>query len=389
MLDTDFAPARRADPDTLEQQQAGFLGVSVGQSMLEAMPGPAMVLNEDRQILCVNSHLLQMVAMEDINRLLGQRPGEALGCVNLLSAPGNLVGCQHARCAPGGCGTTAACAHCGAVEAIQESLQTRGRVARECRITTTGGGSLDLRVHATYLDIDGEDYVIVGLQDIGHEKRRQVLERAFFHDLLNTCGGLQGLAELLLDLEDDPQTEAAFKRDLAQISRMVVEEIKAHQQMLAAERGELRPALDEIDLPVFLPELVTLYRNHVVRGRQQLVLTAPPASRLRTDASLLRRVLGNLIKNAIEATDDDATIALSATVDAGQVVFRVHNPGVIEPAVQMQIFQRSFSTKSGGGRGVGTYAARLFVEGFLGGKVAFMSDEATGTEFSVTLPLPR
>jgi len=62
---------------------------------------------------------------------------------------------------------------------------------------------------------------------------------------------------------------------------------------------------------------------------------------------------------------------------------------VIEPSVQMQIFQRSFSTKSGGGRGVGTYAARLFVEGFLGGKVAFVSDEASGTVFSVTLPLPR
>lgn len=375
-IETSFAPARRADLPEVQRQRGEFLGVSVGLSMLEAMPGPALVINEDRQILCVNSMLLAMLSIQDVMPLLGQRPGEAVGCVN-------------AGQGPGGCGTTTACSHCGAVGAIIEALETGGRATRECRIVVnrpTGRVSLDLRVHANYLEVDGERYVILGLEDIGDEKRRQVLERAFFHDLLNTCGGVQGLAELLVDLQDDPETEAACKRDLVQLSRLVVEEIRTHQQMLAAERGELEPELEEIDTEAFLQELVTLYRNHIVRGGQQIQLEAADGDRLRTDASLLRRVLGNLLKNAIEATTDDATITLSVRALPNAVVFAVHNPGVISPEVQLQLFQRSFSTKDGSGRGIGTYAARLFTERYLRGTVTFASDEAVGTVFSVTLP---
>lgn len=377
MIETPFAPAVRRDPEDPSRRRAGLLGDSVGQAMLEAMPGPAMVLNAERQILCVNSKLLGMLTIDDATRLVGRRPGEAIHCL-------------HAPSAPGGCGTGPACRHCGAVGAIRQALASRGQATEECRITATAedGGRvhLDLRLHATHLGIEGEDLVIVGLEDIGHEKRRQVLERAFFHDLLNTCGGLQGMAELLGELADDPETEAAYKREIVQLSRLVVEEIRAHQQMQAAERGELQPAFDEVDVPAFLQELVALYRNHVVGGSRRLHLAAAPAVGLRTDASLLRRILGNLIKNALEATADGATITVEARVEHDGVVFAVHNPGVIAPEVQLQIFQRSFSTKGGAGRGIGTYAARLFVEEHLGGRVSFTSDERTGTLFTVRLP---
>jgi signal transduction histidine kinase len=64
----------------------------------------------------------------------------------------------------------------------------------------------------------------------------------------------------------------------------------------------------------------------------------------------------------------------------------VHNDGVIPDDVQHQIFQRSFSTRGESGRGIGTYGARLFVERYLGGKLAFMSEPRVGTLFLVMLP---
>jgi sensor histidine kinase regulating citrate/malate metabolism len=52
---------------------------------------------------------------------------------------------------------------------------------------------------------------------------------------------------------------------------------------------------------------------------------------------------------------------------------------------QLQIFNRSFSTK-GGNRGVGTYSIKLLTERYLHGKVSFISSVETGTIFKVILP---
>ncbi len=53
------------------------------------------------------------------------------------------------------------------------------------------------------------------------------------------------------------------------------------------------------------------------------------------------------------------------------------------PEVQAQVFQRSYSTK-GAGRGLGTYAMKLFGEGVLHGEVGFDTGPG-GTVFWIRL----
>jgi signal transduction histidine kinase len=48
--------------------------------------------------------------------------------------------------------------------------------------------------------------------------------------------------------------------------------------------------------------------------------------------------------------------------------------------------ERSFSTKGGRGRGLGTYSVRLLTERHLGGQVDFRSVPEEGTTFFVRLP---
>ena len=100
---------------------------------------------------------------------------------------------------------------------------------------------------------------------------------------------------------------------------------------------------------------------------------------------LLRRVLGNMLKNALEATPPGKAVSLSCSSDQGTVTFSVHNPKPMPRDVQLQIFQRSFSTK-GSGRGIGTYSMKLFTERYLGGTVHFTVSEEEGTTFRVSLP---
>ncbi len=78
-----------------------------------------------------------------------------------------------------------------------------------------------------------------------------------------------------------------------------------------------------------------------------------------TDRKLVLRVLRNMLKNALEATPPGGVVTLRCVEMGKHVVFTVHNSGVMSPEVQLQVFQRSFSTKGHPGRGIGTYSVKL------------------------------
>jgi signal transduction histidine kinase len=100
----------------------------------------------------------------------------------------------------------------------------------------------------------------------------------------------------------------------------------------------------------------------------------------------LRRVLENMVKNALEATSGGMEVRLACERSQSSLVFSVHNPSYMPRSVQLQMFHRSFSTK-GKGRGIGTYSMKLFGERYLKGKVWFSSTEDKGTTFYFSLPI--
>lgn len=374
--DTVFASATRAEHDVLQRQREAFLSDTSAVALLDAMPGAAMILNRHRQVLLANKLLRETIDPTDSDHVMGMRPGELLHCVRA---------CER----PGGCGTTHACSQCGAVGAILECLSTHKRITRECRIRTAGtvdGGALDLRVHATWLAIHEHEYVVVAVEDISSEKRRAVLERTFFHDLLNTVGGVQRLAELLDNEHPDPEVELTWKHEMTRLSSLAVDQIMSQRQILAAERGELGLQLDCVNLTELLEAQVALFRRHPVGERRRITLDCTRTGVLHTDPSLLARVVSNLLKNALEATPEGGMVSVSAELDAGELTLSVHNEGVIPQPIQLQIFQRSFSTKGGDGRGVGTYSVKLLTERYLKGEVQFVSNDRLGTLFVIVVP---
>ena len=69
------------------------------------------------------------------------------------------------------------------------------------------------------------------------------------------------------------------------------------------------------------------------------------------------------------------------------VLIKAPGTKIIMPRnVQLQVFQRSFSTK-GPGRGIGTYSMKLFAEQYLKGKIWFTTEKSTGTTFYFSIPL--
>ena len=221
--------------------------------------------------------------------------------------------------------------------------------------------------------------------DISHEKRRSVLERIFFHDILNTAGGMMGVAELLRT--GSPEEVADFKDTVALLANSLVDEIRAQQTLLAAERGELKLEPARINSLTLLCEVRNTYLNHNVgMGRYIEVDAHAQVVWFVSDPALVRRVLGNMVKNALEACQPGQTVTLSAHACSHGVEFAVHNPGAMSRNVQLQVFQRSFSSK-GDGRGLGAYSMKLLSERYLNGAVDFESDTAGGTTFYARYPL--
>jgi signal transduction histidine kinase len=116
---------------------------------------------------------------------------------------------------------------------------------------------------------------------------------------------------------------------------------------------------------------------HILEVSENITIT--------TDKKILGRILENLIKNAIEASEEGMNIFIGSYERKDYIEFVVKNESVMTDEVKYKIFNRSFSTK-GKNRGIGTYSIKLLTEKFLKGKVRFISEEKVGTIFYVSLP---
>jgi signal transduction histidine kinase len=257
--------------------------------------------------------------------------------------------------------------------------------AHECRAMRPDGSAVDLQIRVRSLRLDNQRLTIYAVKDISREKRRRALERTFFHDVLNTAGLLQGYTELL---DGAAASEIGWLRErISHLSERLVEEILSHRAVTAAEDHELIAQPRPLDSMALLREIVHFYEWNAANWEIELTLHPDVQSvTFSSDPVLLKRVIGNMVKNALEASQPGDTVTLTAARTGDYVLFSVHNPVVMPRSVQLQLFQRSFSTK-GRGRGLGTYSMKLLTEQYLHGEVWFTSAPHAGTTFYARYPL--
>lgn len=370
---TDFASAERVPVNIVHQQARAFDTQPLTPKLLNSVLNYIFVLNPQRQIIFASQNVRQLTPDRSCDQLLGLRPGEALGCIHA---------CEHT----GGCGTSRFCSECGTVKAILASLAGHSDL-QECRLTRTiqcKTEALDILVYASPFTHEGQTFSLFSVSDISHQKRRRVLERIFFHDVVNTAGALEGLLGLLkFQVPDNLKPELKVAEHAC---HDLLDQIQAQIDLTMAESNELVVAATPLNSKMLLLSVVDLFRNHeVAKERNLVVADNSPSMALISDATILKRVLGNLVKNALEAIRPGETVTLGCAPAGDGVQFTVHNPGVIPQKVQLQLFNRSFSTK-GNGRGLGTYGAKLLTESYLKGTVGFESTPEQGTLFQVVLP---
>lgn len=242
--------------------------------------------------------------------------------------------------------------------------------------------SVEFRVKATPLVLDGIEIMVLALHDVSDTKRRRVLELSFLHDARNLLGGLITWSEVL---QHERNEEAAVS--IKTLALRLREQFSDYSVLAQAERGDLVATKTDLDLPKLARALGESLTRHPSGEGKNLVLRFPSAApSVKSDQGLVLRVLSNMVANALEASPSGATVEVSYELVAGNPTFTVRNPGTIPEAIAPRIFQRSFSTKTQPGHGLGTYCMRLLGEQYLGGQVAFTSSVESGTAFTLTLP---
>jgi hypothetical protein len=114
-------------------------------------------------------------------------------------------------------------------------------------------------VSATPFILNEETFTIFAVTDISHEKRRRALERIFFHDVLNTAGGLS-LYTMILE-NGTPQEQEEFKSTMGIITHKLIDEIEAQRDLTSAEYNEMKVMPSAIDSLKFLNEQREIYRS--------------------------------------------------------------------------------------------------------------------------------
>lgn len=365
------APARRAAASTIRRQSHQLAGLDLLRQLGDCIGEALVVLNRQRQIVFCNGHFTELAGVKEGAEIIGRRPGEVLDCV-------------HACQSPGGCGTSAFCSTCQSLNAIL-AAQNGQHDRRDCRIVRPDGAALDLSVRTSPLVIRSETFTLLAIRDISGEKRRRTLERAFFHDLSNTLSGLSMLSQRL-QASTDGQSDR-LGSVIAQGLRQMLDQIAAQRELVSAENHELPVRPLEASSRELLANVLETYQHLAAdRGCRLTIDPAAHDAAIRTDISLFSRVLGNLVKNAIEASAAGAAVTLNCRPQSGGLAFLVHNPARMSDEVQLHMFQRTVSTK-GPGRGIGTYGAKVLTERYLKGQISFTSTDKDGTTFVVWCPM--
>ncbi len=218
-------------------------------------------------------------------------------------------------------------------------------------------------------------------------KGRAVMQ--IVHEVNNPLAGIENSLLLIKDavLKDHP-----YYRYLDLIDR----EIKRISQTVRQMFDLYRPSettINEFSVDKAVREVVTLLKVSCSDYNAAVdIKGTAEQSIVRLSEALLRQVLYDIIKNAIEASPPGGLVEITPMITEDTLTITVRDQGSgIPEQVQPHIFEPSFTTKKGlktSGLGMGLTVSKHIVEE-MGGRLEFESKTGEGTVFSIIIPLGK
>ena len=201
------------------------------------------------------------------------------------------------------------------------------------------------------------------------------------HDLKNYLAPLRMIAQ---NLELN-----RHKPNIAEVSAKDLSRVAGRMETLVRTISELRANPEQtykaLDLGTLVGECVTgLHLDDRPELELELDLGSPTS--VMGESDLLRRMVENLLTNAVEAMESRGRLSLSTRSAGESVILTVEDsgPGMSEAFIREHLF-RPFSSTKRQGWGLGLYQCRSIIRSH-GGKVQVESQPGLGSSFRVVLP---
>ena len=270
-------------------------------------------------------------------------------------------------------------------------------IAYDGRVTHADGHPVPVQVHVTRVGISGQQLLQWILRDITErqalDELRADLTSMVFHDLRSPLGNVISSLEVL-QASIPPQDEALQSvlaisvRSSRRLSRLVESLLDVGQ--LESGKAVLHKAQGSIN-SIIADAVEEIHPVAEAKG-QVLHFTLAPADlpMIEMDVDMIRRVLINLLENAVKYTRGGGQISVSAIRRPGEICVGVRDTGPgIAPREQQRIFDKFTRLHQEGyakGLGLGLAFCRLAVEAH-GGRIWVESEVGQGAMFSFTLPV--
>ena len=259
--------------------------------------------------------------------------------------------------------------------------------------------SIEVYVHRILMD--GNEQLQWILRDITERKKldslREDLASMIYHDirspLANVVSGLDVL-EMMLPANQDPTIRSVL--DIAMRSTERVQRLAS--SLLDTSRMEAGQRIGNPE-PNAVADLIQGALDAVLPGAQAKEIKLDAAvmkglPKAMVDGEMIRRVLINLIENAIKYSSEGQTITVGAKRSGDFLEMWVQDQGRgIPKSEQKRIFEKFARVQIGStgktkGLGLGLAYCKLAVEGH-GGKIWVESQVGKGSRFSFTVPIAR
>jgi len=210
------------------------------------------------------------------------------------------------------------------------------------------------------------------------------------HDLRTPMTRLRAVAELPLRSEAGTSDCREALADCIEESDKVLGMLDTLMDISEAETGTIALALEPVDVSEFLREAHEAYHYAAEEKGLRVEVAAEKNIRVLCDRSRMRRVISNLLDNAVKYTPSGGEIRLTAAREGTLAAITVRDTGVgIPPQDMPRIWERLYRSEAGRsqrGLGLGLSLVKAIVQAH-DGSVDVSSSPGAGSRFTVRLKL--
>jgi signal transduction histidine kinase len=243
--------------------------------------------------------------------------------------------------------------------------------------------SAELREHYELIRKQRDDLMRLQLQ-------KERLTALIVHDLKNPVNSMDLHAQVLLRNPELPQSALESVQHIREGARSLARLVLNLLDISKSEEGKLAPRIAAVDLPRLAREIESdlELRAQTSNVRLELEVDAPV---IQADPDLLRRVVENLVENAIRHAPEGSAVRLTVRAVDDAIELRVSDAGPgVAPELREKIFEPFVQVENGDrvvartGRGLGLTFCKLAVEAH-GGRI-WVEDGRPGAVFCMRIP---